>query len=366
MGLLELKIVMVAVLTAALILFCRSFEDLSSTASSTATTARAQRWSLSFFITAPSSSLSSHGAAAVATTNSTTTTSSTPNFSKNNETFVKESYDLALAPAAGAASPSPKVHKLCVMSRVHNQPRSLAEWLEYHAALGITRFFLVDDCSTDGGRTRTVMDVYQQEGLIKYYTADDVTRNRCAHVIQDTPGEAERVEEWRRQRVCQGEEEDAQVMNETQYDQHMAGCAYMCGGVDGRQHRPNENMLFDFMYQQATTSPDEKCEWLMVFDTDEYMTFATDLFSTPDVPAYIADYEKRTDGFPILRFLWVIMGSDGQEQRPSGLLVDNFRKGTFPKWMLKTAGKVDFLETWRFSHWCVHACVGMEMGVCTR
>lgn len=49
----------------------------------------------------------------------------------------------------------------------------------------------------------------------------------------------------------------------------MAGCAYMCGGADGGQHRPNEIMLFDLMYQQATTSPDERCEWLMVFDTDE-------------------------------------------------------------------------------------------------
>jgi len=40
-----------------------------------------------------------------------------------------------------AAAPGPdKKHKLCVLSRIHNQPRSLAEWLEYHAALGITRF----------------------------------------------------------------------------------------------------------------------------------------------------------------------------------------------------------------------------------
>lgn len=203
-----------------------------------------------------------------------------------------------------------------------------------------------------------MMDIYEQEGLVKYYTPEDVTRSRCAHVIQGDEAEMARAEERRRRRLC-GKDGGAEEPEETldaaaaRFDEQMASCEYACGG----QHRPNEKLLFEFMFREATTAPDETCEWLMVFDTDEYMTFQTDLFPTPDVPAYIADFEDRTHGFPILRFLWVMMGSDGQEDRPPGLLVDNFKKGGYPKWMLKTAGKVDFLQTWKFSHWCV--CFGV-------
>lgn len=100
----------------------------------------------------------------------------------------------------------------------------------------------------------------------------------------------------------------------------------------------------------------------MVFDTDEYITFQTDLFPTPDLPAFIADFEKRTNGFPVLCLLWVLMGSDGHEKRPPGLLVDNFKHGTYRKWLLKVAAKTDFLQTWNFSHWWV-VCTCMH-GLC--
>ena len=97
----------------------------------------------------------------------------------------------------------------------------------------------------------------------------------------------------------------------------------------------------------------------MAIDSDEYITFQTDLFPTPDLPAFINDFEQRTNGFPVLHLLWVLMGSDGHEKRPPGLLVDNFKNGSNRKWLLKVAANADFVQTWNFSHWCVGCvCVG--------
>lgn len=45
------------------------------------------------------------------------------------------------------------------------------------------------------------------------------------------------------------------------------------------------------------------------------------------------------------------MGSDNQEQRPPGLLIDNFHAGNYPAWMLKTAARAAYIENWDFSHW---------------
>lgn len=137
----------------------------------------------------------------------------------------------------------------------------------------------------------------------------------------------------------------------------MAECEYACSG-EGR--RPDEERLFRFLFAQAAESEEEACEWLMVFDTDEYLTFQQP--DALDVAAYIAEHENRTQGFPILRFPWVTMGADGHETRPPGLVVDGFKTGHFGKWMLKSAGRAVFLETWAFSHWCVYVCV-LNLGV---
>lgn len=377
MGLVDLKIVLIAALTATLLLVWRSSENLATPSSFTTDAAHAQPWSLislremakttvDSLLSTNTSSLTSAAASTPTSfqrgegANVNSSSSSTDVNSNGNSTDVNSgSGDGETTPAGPAAATGggKKVHKLCVMSRIHNQPRSLGEWLEYHAALGITRFLLVDDCSADAGRTRTVMDVYQQEGLVKYFTPEDVSRSQCAHVIQGHEAEMERMQEHRRAQLCgknstsaeAGAVDAAAAEADAKFEQSMAGCSYACG----ERHRPNEVLLFNFMFQQATASPDETCEWLMVFDTDEYMTFQPDVFPTPDVPAYIADWEERTNGFPVLRFLWVLVGSDGHEERPPGLLVDNFKKGCYPKWMLKTAAKTEFLDTWRFSHWCV-------------
>lgn len=369
MGLVDFKIVLIAALTATLLLVWRSSENLAAPSSFTTDAAHAQPWSLislrEMAKTTVDSVLSTNTSSLTSAAASTFTSfrrneganADVSNNSSNSTDLNSGSGDGETTRATGGGK---KVHKVCVMSRIHNQPRSLGEWLEYHAAMGVSRFFLVDDCSADAGRTRTVMDVYQQEGLVKYFTPEDVSRSQCAHVIHGHEAEMERMQERRRAQLCRknstseeaGAVDAAVTEGDAKFEQSMAGCSYACG----ERHRPNEVLLFNFMFQQATASPGETCEWLMVFDTDEYMTFQPDLFPTPDVPAYFADWEERTNGFPVLRFLWVLVGSDGHEERPPGLLVDNFKKGIYPKWMLKTAAKTDFLDTWRFSHWCV--CVG--------
>lgn len=63
-------------------------------------------------------------------------------------------------------------------------PRTVAEWIEYHAAFGVGHFFIVDDCSTDDGKTRAVLDIYRRAGLVSLYDADDVTQDECGHILE--------------------------------------------------------------------------------------------------------------------------------------------------------------------------------------
>ena len=230
------KLVLLALLSAAaLVMVWRSSEELAAPSSFTTSATRIEGWSAASFTaaakTAVGTALGSFQSTYTVITNTTTSSSSSSSSNSTSSlasaaattlkyflrTEASSSDSEAVAAAPAAAPGSNKKHKLCVLSRIHNQPRSLAEWLEYHAALGITRFYLVDDCSTDSGRTRTVMDVYQQEGLVKYYTTEDVTRKQCAHVIQANETEAEHARERRRRRACQARgsesEEEAELQD---------------------------------------------------------------------------------------------------------------------------------------------------------
>ncbi len=200
-----------------------------------------------------------------------------------------------------APTTSAYTHKLCLMTRVLNVPRSLAEWVEYHHALGVGHFFLVDDCSTDEGKTAQVLDTYQEIGLVSRYSSQEVP--------------------------------------------HYSTCD---------AHQPNENKLFSFLYHQAKAS-EHRCEWLGVFDVDEYMTLQEHMAdpSNRPTPSELLYAVLDTLPLPVLHMPWVLMGSDDHRDKPPGLLIEGSQSGSYHAWMLKTMAKTEVLQDWVFSHWPV-------------
>jgi len=241
-----------------------------------------------------------------------------------------------------ASIPSSQPHKLCILTRVRNTPRSLAEWLEYHHLLGVGHFFLVDDCSDDEGRTAWVLDTYHRLGLLSAYNASHVTQWGCKQSTSSI-WKTMLARFWYKGRVH-------------------AGCEYTCG----ENRVPDEGQLFSFLYHQmlayAGSGRSHGCEWTGVFDVDEYLTIQAqedagiDLLTFPaSLPFALSRLlDARTqENLPIYRLPWVVMGSDGHEKRnPSeGLVIESSSQGSYEPWMLKTLARTDVIRDWQFSHW---------------
>lgn len=243
----------------------------------------------------------------------------------------------------------PYKHAFCVLTRVRNMPRTVAEWIEYHATLGVGHFFIIDDCSTDDGKTRAILDIYRQDGLVSLYDSDDVTQDECSHVA----GANAKAQEQ------EGNEKTAlaAALEAIENDPAFRHCRYACNA----EHTPSERRLFKFLFQKIQQMDGgHHCDWVMTFDADEYLTIQRDLHPSGGLLSVLAEHERRTSGFPILHVPWVWMGSEHLEQRPPGLLIDNFRAGHYPAWMLKTAARSAFVERWDFSHWPIVKDVARE------
>ena len=142
MALVDFKLVLIAVLTAALMLVWRSSEDLAAPSSFTTDAAHAQHWSpislravaqtaVDSLLNTNTSSLTSAAAStlesllrSVGADDATTIVEASSNSSSNSSDDEEAASPASPAAAAGGGK---TVHKLCVMSRVRNQPRSLAE-----------------------------------------------------------------------------------------------------------------------------------------------------------------------------------------------------------------------------------------------
>lgn len=206
------------------------------------------------------------------------------------------------------------------------------------------KIFMFDDCSTDDGKTRAVLDIYRQEGLVSLYDAEDLTRDECWHAI---------VLEQEGRRQLQQKHNDSVLRiqglpSTTSRKAAVERCQYTCQA----KHAPDENRIFRFLFRQIMRfDKGLHCKWVITFDPDEYLTIQKDLHPSGDLLSVLAEHDRRTDGFPVLHMPWVWMGSDNQEQRPPGLLIDNFHAGNYPAWMLKTAARAAYIENWDFSHW---------------
>ena len=106
-------------------------------------------------------------------------------------------------------------------------------------------------------------------------------------------------------------------------------------------HFPDENALFAKMFQHL----ESKCEWIIVIDMDEFITFdMNDVSSFTSITKIL-----KTTVDPLIRLPWWNMGSENKTETPTGLIVDSYHRGTLQPGHLKTIAKSNHIRTWEHS-----------------
>lgn len=185
-------------------------------------------------------------------------------------------------PAATPAPPAtPERHDMCVATRVHEEAHNIMEWIEYHHIMGFTKFFVFDDCSKD--ETMDVLLRYAGLGLVHPMTHQNCTPDR----------------------------------------------------------KPYEQGLIDAAFQAAR----KECEWVAVFDVDEYITQQTDLHN-----GTLLEWAQSLDPkWPCMRMMWQFMSNDGIIFPPNKLIVDTYIHGDYRPVHLKSFIKAETVAEWAYS-----------------
>lgn len=118
---------------------------------------------------------------------------------------------------------------------------------------------------------------------------------------------------------------------------------------DGWQ--PKESALIDDLFRSAQPL----CEYIMVFNIDEFVTQQTDLYNG----SLLSFVKSAGDAHPYVRMLWYTMGTDGRIFAPAGLVTESYFKGTYNP-HVKTLMKADVVQVWRFPHHPVEFVPGYE------
>ena len=78
-----------------------------------------------------------------------------------------------------ATTPSGKQYEICMMTRIRAYSTmtscNFIEWLEYHMAIGIDQFYIVDDCSDASSIFSETLKYYSttsQVNVVPYHTVD--------------------------------------------------------------------------------------------------------------------------------------------------------------------------------------------------
>ncbi|CAN8101413.1 unnamed protein product [Discula destructiva] len=174
-------------------------------------------------------------------------------------------------------------HDMCVATRVHEEAHNLIEWIEYHHVLGFTKFFIHDDCSKD--ETWEVLQRYASIGLVEPLTHEYCEPNRV----------------------------------------------------------PYEQGLIDAAFQAARA----ECDWVAVFDVDEFITQQTDLHN-----GTLLEWAQALDPqWPYMRMVWQVVGNDGRIFPTDTLLTHTYTHGDYRPQHFKTFIKTEAVIQWGYSLW---------------
>ena len=184
---------------------------------------------------------------------------------------------------------------LCVMTKVKAMTPSsgcnVLEWLEYHLALGVDHFWVTDDCSRTPGNLLPLLSHYQTLGRVTLVTP------------------------YTRPQDC-------------------------------ADYRPNEGATYRRMF--FANRAREQCEWIVNLDYDEYVTFWAwgDVLHNNSLPHYLAAH-----AFSFLRLPWWVLGNQGHEAKPRGLVLESYTAGSLerPRYV-KTIARVSDIVNFQSPH----------------
>lgn len=104
---------------------------------------------------------------------------------------------------------------------------------------------------------------------------------------------------------------------------------------------PDENELLQEMFLAAKP----ECDYVGVFDVDEFVTKQPDLYAG-SLTRYLAESDA-----PCMRMVWWLMGNDGQEERPEGLVIESYKRGRWAPIHMKSICRANIIIRWAFSLW---------------
>lgn len=151
---------------------------------------------------------------------------------------------------------------LSVVAVMQNEGRWLAEWIEYHAMLGVDHFYLYDDQSTDN--TKEVLQPYVKRGIV---------------TVQPAP-------------KCAPEDSE-----------------YIKGYPLGQRQQEH---LQRTIYGQACKELAGKTKWLAIIDCDEYIT----PIAYPDLVTFLREFDDCVG----VQVNWVAFGTSRCAEIPADRL----------------------------------------------
>lgn len=108
-------------------------------------------------------------------------------------------------------------------------------------------------------------------------------------------------------------------------------------------HKTNEQIYFKFAFQKAKSAG---CEWVAAIDVDEYISIAEQCESETLPP--LVDFLNQA-GSPWQPLGWWIIGPNGHEHKPAGLMIENFKLGRLSTIHTKTIAKSSIVLEWACS-----------------
>jgi len=202
------------------------------------------------------------------------------------------------APTASAAAHQRRfAYNLCALTHLKNRAPHFIQWVEYHLQSGFSQFYIVNDCSDDNFTAHAVLRFYADLGIVKYWPSPNSLLARGASSLEPPP---------------------SSVMDALDH-----AMAPECTG-----YVPNERRQI----AQLATAARRDCQWVMVFDVDEYIVGEDASRYFGDVHAYLQSAPPSTSkswwGLPVQYFAWIIMATHGLEQRPRHrLTIETYTRG---------------------------------------
>lgn len=190
-----------------------------------------------------------------------------------------------------------KHHDLCLVGHILNEPFLLPQWITYHRFLGVSKFFIADDCSSDPA-VSLLLQLYNHLGHVEDFGPDNSTE---LHVVDlcDTPN-----------------------------------------------RRPKQHQILGALVKYSS----RYCRFIIVIDSDEYI--AHDMITTPkqkELAQFLLNSSNENSSFFGLRMPWMLMDSHLQIKRPKGLLIENSFNG-FVYEQMNMVVKTEFIDYWYNAH----------------